>query len=155
MQTENLKWCGIASCDVNNPFLTFACWFCISNGNVFSAIRVKGCPQWQVSYFGRRTFSKGDSHGRSALNKGKGTVLTGELARLPNACWNFFLALMSPFVQVMTVDIIFLPCQFVEIVLPSLSHIAVLVSLVTKSSKSLFLLYENSLITNCCRHRNL
>jgi len=46
MQTENLKCCGIASCDVNNPFSTFACWFCVSNGNVFSPMRVKECPEW-------------------------------------------------------------------------------------------------------------
>lgn len=32
MQTENFKLIGIASCDVNNPILTFHCWLCISNG---------------------------------------------------------------------------------------------------------------------------
>ena len=95
MQTENLKLCGIASCDVNNPFLTFACWFCISNGNGFSALRVKGCPQWQISYFGRRTFLKWDSREGSVLGRCKGTMLTGQLARLPDARWNFFLASMA------------------------------------------------------------
>lgn len=35
MQTENFKLCGIASCDVNNPFLTFDCWLCIPNGDGF------------------------------------------------------------------------------------------------------------------------
>lgn len=40
--------------------------------------------------------------------------------------------------QVMTVGIAFPPHHFVEVVLPSLTPTAVLVSLVTKSRKSLF-----------------
>lgn len=65
--------------------------------------------------------------------------------------------MIPPFVGVVTVGIIFLPCQFVEIVLPFLGHDPVLVILLVKSSKfpSLFPLYEKSLIIDSYRHRNL
>lgn len=65
--------------------------------------------------------------------------------------------MILPFVGVVTVGIIFLPCQFVEIVLPFLGHVPVLVVLLVKSSTfpSLFPLYEKSLITDSYRCRNL
>lgn len=44
MQTEDFKWCGIDSCDVNNPFLTFDCWLCVSNGNGFFSSESEGVP---------------------------------------------------------------------------------------------------------------